>query len=90
MAEKRMEDMIHEDLLSGVCITQAEGNDQELIMDFMSKTGSLGNFDLLHMYLVVSRTHIKFGKELSTIQRLQKVINDGNQKFVIDSNFVEG
>jgi hypothetical protein len=43
MTEEGVEDMIHEALESGGCITQAEGNDQELIMAFMSMKGSLGN-----------------------------------------------
>jgi hypothetical protein len=36
MMEKRMEDMIHEALEGGGGITQAKGNDQELIVTLMS------------------------------------------------------
>jgi hypothetical protein len=58
-------------------------------MAFMSMKGSLGNINLLHTYLVVAKTRIKFGKELSTCQFIQKVISDGNGKFIFDGNFVE-
>jgi hypothetical protein len=67
-----------------------KGHDQEIIMDFMNTKGNFGNIDLLHIYMVVARTKIKFGKELSTTQFIQKVINDENGKFIFDGNFVEG
>jgi hypothetical protein len=82
--------MIHETLKSGGGITQAKGNDQELIVTLMSSKGSLGNVFLFHMYLVVSRMEILFGKVLSTTQFIQKVINGKNGKFVFDCDFVEG
>jgi hypothetical protein len=85
-----MEDLIHEALKSGRCITQAKGHDQELIMALMSSKGSFGNIDLFHTYLVVSRMKIQFGKVLSTCQFIQKVINDRNGEFVFDGDFVEG
>jgi hypothetical protein len=50
-----MEDMIHEALEGGRCITQAKGNDQVLIVTIMSLKGSLGNVIILHMYLVVAK-----------------------------------
>jgi hypothetical protein len=43
MAEKRMEDMIHEALEGGGGITQVKGNDQKIIVALMSSKGSLGN-----------------------------------------------
>jgi hypothetical protein len=61
-----VEDIIHEALESGGCITQVEGHGKEFIMEFMSTKCSFGNINLLHTYLVVPITHIKFGKELST------------------------
>jgi hypothetical protein len=56
MAEKRMEDIIHEALEGGGGITQAKGHDQKLIVALMSSKGSLGNVCLFHTYLVVART----------------------------------
>jgi hypothetical protein len=72
LMEERAKDMICEALESGGCITQDEGHDQELIMAFMSTKGNFGNIGLLHMYLVVVGTWIKFGKELNTKQFIQK------------------
>jgi len=57
-----MEAMIHETLKSGGGITQSKGNDQELIVRFMSSKGSLVYVSLFHTYVVVSRMEIKFGK----------------------------
>jgi hypothetical protein len=62
MAEKRMEDMIHEALESGGGITQAKGHDQKLIVALMSSKVSHGNVCLFDMYLVVARTKIKFSE----------------------------
>jgi hypothetical protein len=90
MMEERTEDMVHETLKSGRCITEAKGHDQELIVTLMSLKGNFGNVFLLHTDLVVARTEIKFGKVLSTTQFIQKVVNDRNGKFVFDCDFVEG
>jgi hypothetical protein len=90
MMEKRMEDMIHEALESGGSITQAKGHDQKLIVALMSLKCSLRNVCLIHTYLVVARTKIKFSKELGTTQFIQEVINDRNGKFFFDGEFVEG
>jgi hypothetical protein len=42
------------------------------------------------MYLVVSRTKIKFSKELGTIQFIQEIINDKNGEIFLDGEFIEG
>jgi hypothetical protein len=42
------------------------------------------------MDLVVTRTKIKFSKEVGTTQFIQEVINDRNGKFVFNGEFVEG
>jgi hypothetical protein len=60
MMEKRMEDMIHEALEGGRGITQAEGNEQELILTLMRLKGILWDVSVLHIYLVVARTQIKY------------------------------
>jgi hypothetical protein len=39
---------------------------------------------------VVARTEVKFGKVLSPTEFIQKVIYDGNGKFVLDCKFVKG
>jgi hypothetical protein len=39
---------------------------------------------------VVTKTKIKFSKELGTTQFIQEIINDMNGKFVFDGEFVEG
>ena len=62
MMEKGMEDMIHEALEGGGGITQAKGHDQKLIVALMSAKGGLGNVSLFHMYMVIARVKIKFGK----------------------------
>jgi hypothetical protein len=62
MMEKRMEDMIHEALESGGRITQSKGHEQKLIVALMSSKFSLRNVFLVHMYLVVATTKIKFSK----------------------------
>jgi hypothetical protein len=87
MTEKRMEDMIHEDLESGGIITQAKGHDQKLTVALMSSKGSLRNFYLFHTDLVVARMKIKFSKELSATQFIQEVINDINGKFLFNVEF---
>jgi hypothetical protein len=88
MMEERKEDMIHETLKSGRCITQAKGHDQELIMPLMGPKCNFGNTGLFHTYLVVAKMYIGFGKELSTTQFIQKVINDRNGEFIFDGNFI--
>jgi hypothetical protein len=90
MMEKRMKDMIHEDLESGGSITQTKGHDQNLIVALMSSKGSLRNVYLFHTDLVVARTKITFSKELGATQFIQEIINDMNGKFVFNGEFVEG
>jgi hypothetical protein len=90
MTEKRTKDMIHEALEGGGGITQAKGHDQELIVTLMSSKGSLGDVNVLHTYLVVARTQIKFSEILSTTQLIQEIINDRNGKLVLDGEFIEG
>jgi hypothetical protein len=90
MMERRMEDMIHETLKSGGVIMQTKGHDQGLIVTLMSSKGHFGDVFLFHTYLVVSRIEIKFCKVLCTTQFIQKFINDRNEKFVFDCEFVEG
>jgi hypothetical protein len=63
--------MIHETLESEGSITQAKRHDQELLVTLMSFKGSLGNFFLFHMYLVVARMENKFSKVLRTTQLIQ-------------------
>jgi hypothetical protein len=53
------------------------------MMAFMSVKENLGNGGLLHMYLVVAKMEVKFGKELSTTQFIQNVINDGNGSLMV-------
>jgi hypothetical protein len=45
-----------------------KGMNKKLIVALMSAKGSLGNDDLFHMYLVIAREKIKFGKELGATQ----------------------
>jgi hypothetical protein len=90
MAEKRTEDMIHEDLEGGGDITQDKGLDQKIIVALMSYKGSLGNIFLFHTYLVVARMRIQFSEELGGTQFIQEVINDRNGEFVFDGKFIEG
>jgi hypothetical protein len=67
MTEKRTKDKIHEALERRGRITQDKGHDQELILALMSsKCGLRKNVFLVHMYLMVARTKIKFIKELGT------------------------
>ena len=89
MTEKRAEDMVHEALEGGGGVTQTKGHDQKLIVALMSVKGYLGNVILFHMYLVIARVKIKFGKTLGTTQFIQEVINDRDGKFVFDGQFVE-
>jgi hypothetical protein len=39
---------------------------------------------------VVDRTNIKFSKVLSITQFIQQVINERNEKFFFDGEFVQG
>jgi hypothetical protein len=84
MTEKRVEDMVHEALEGGGGVTQDKARDQKLIVALMSAKFCLGNVCLFHMYMVIARGKIKFGKELGATQFIQEVINDRNGKFVFD------
>jgi hypothetical protein len=42
------------------------------------------------MYLVVTRTNIKFSEVLSTTQLIQEIINDRNGELVLDGELIEG
>jgi hypothetical protein len=81
--------MIHEALEGGGGITEAKRHEQELIVTLMSLKGSLGDFIFLHMYLVVSIMHIRFNEVLSTTQLIQEIINDRNEKLVLDGEFID-
>jgi hypothetical protein len=90
MMEKRTKDMIYETLESGGSITQDKGHAQKLIVALMSSKCNLRNVCLIHAYLVVARTKIKFSKELGTTQFIQDIINDKIGNFVFNGEFVEG
>jgi hypothetical protein len=62
MMEKRKGEMIHESLESGGRITQAKGNEQELIVALISSKCGVRNVFLFHTYMMVARTKIKFSK----------------------------
>jgi len=87
--EERTKYMFHDTMKSLGGIIETKGNDQELIVIFMSEKYSLENFFLFHMYVVVARMEVKFGKVLSSIEFIQKVIYDMNGKFILDGKFVE-
>jgi hypothetical protein len=65
-------------------------HDQKLIVSLMSSKCSLRNVFLVHTYLVVAITKIKFSKEHGTTQFIQEVINDKNGEFFFNGEFVEG
>jgi hypothetical protein len=90
MMEKGMKDMIHEALEGGGGITQAKGNDQKMIVALMSAKGCLRNVYLFYTYLVIAQAKIKFSKELGSTQFIREVINDRNENFVFNGEFVEG
>jgi hypothetical protein len=68
MTEKRTEDMVHEALEGGGGVTQTKGHEKKLVVALMSAKGHLGNVRLFHMYLVIARSKIKFGKEMGATQ----------------------
>jgi hypothetical protein len=49
----------------------------------------LGDVFLFHTYLVVAQMEVNFGKVLSPIEFIQKVIYDGNGKCFLDGKFVK-
>jgi hypothetical protein len=51
---------------------------------------SLGDVNVFHMYLVVSRMQIKLSEILITTQLIQEIISDRNGKLVLDGEFIEG
>jgi hypothetical protein len=87
--KEMMKYMIHETLKSEGGIKETKRNDQELIVALMSANLSLGNVFLFHMYLVVARMEVKFGKVLSPIEFIQKAIYDRNSNFPLCGKLFE-
>jgi hypothetical protein len=71
-------------------ITETKGHEQELIVALMSAKFHLEDVFLFHTYLMVSITKVGFGKVLSPIEFIHKVIYDEKGEFFLDGKFLEG
>jgi hypothetical protein len=89
MMQKGFKYFVHETLKGGRCIANAKGHHQELVMASMSEKNIVRNICLLHANLVIAREEIDFGEDLSTLELIQKVINDKNGKCILDCQFVQ-
>jgi hypothetical protein len=89
MMQKGFKYFVHETLEGGRCIAKAKGHHQELIMAFMSVKKSFRNIHFFHVNLVIAQAKIEFGEELSTLEFIQKVINDWNGKLILDCQIVQ-
>jgi hypothetical protein len=84
-----LKDVVRETLEGGRCTAKAKGHHQELTMSFMSAKINIGNINLFHINSVILETKIKFGKEMSAFEIIQKIVNEWNGELICDGYFVE-
>ena len=85
-----IQEFIHETLEGRWSIAKPKRHHQELIMAIMSFESGLWNIFFLHPNLVITRTKIQFGEETSTLELIQHIINDKNEKLILNGQFIKG
>ena len=80
---------IHQCLERGRGICEAKWHDQKFIMAIMCAESCFR--DIIHMdsNLVIPRTKIQLGEKMSTMELIQKLINNGNWKLSLDYDVIK-
>ena len=74
---------IHQFLERGRGICEAKWHDQKFIMAIMCAESSFRDIIRMDLNLVIPRMKIQLGEKMSTMELIQKLINNGNWKLIL-------
>ena len=74
---------IHQCPKCGRSISEEKGHDQKIIVAIMCGEIHFRDIILMNLNLVIPRTKIQLGEKMSTMELIQKLINNRNWKFII-------
>ena len=80
---------IHQCLERGRSICEAKWHDQKFIMAIMCAKILFRDIIRMDPNLVIHRTKIQLGEKMSTMELIQKLINNGNWKLILDYDVIK-
>ena len=80
---------IHQCLEHGRGICEAKWNDQKVIVAIMCEKISFRDIILMNPNLVIPKTKIQLGEKMSTVELIQKLINNRNWKIILDCDVIK-
>ena len=83
------EDLIHQGLECGRSISETKGHDQKLIVAIMCVESYFRDIIRMDPNLVIPGTKIQLGEKMSTMELIQKLINNGNWKLIFDCDVIK-
>ena len=79
---------IHQFLEHGRGICEAKWHAKKFIMAIMCAESCFRDIIRMDPNLVIPRTKIQLGEKMSTMELIQKLINNGNWKFILDCDVI--
>ena len=83
------ESFIHQCLECGRSICEAKGHDQKLIVAIMCAEIHFRDIILMNPNLVIQKMKIQLGGKMSTMEIIQKLINNKNGKLILDCDVIK-
>ena len=80
---------IHQNLERGRSICEAKWHDQKFIVAIMCAESCFRDIILMNPNLVIPRTKIQLGEKMSTMELIQKLINNRNWKLILDCDVIK-
>ena len=80
---------IHQCLEHGRGICEAKWHDQKFIMALMCVESCFKDIICMDPNLVIPRTKIQLGENMSTMELIQKLINNRNWKLILDCDVIK-
>ena len=80
---------IHQCLERGRGICEAKWHDQKFIMAIMCVERCFRDIIRVNPNLVIPRMKIQLGEKMSTVELIQKLINNGNWKLIFDGDVIK-
>ena len=80
---------IHQCLERGRGICEAKWHDQKFIMAIMCAESCFRDIIRMDLNLVIPKTKIQLGEKMSTMELIQKLINNKNWKLILDCDGIK-
>ena len=80
---------IHQFLECGRGICETKWHEKKFIMAIMCAESYFRDIIHMDLNLVIPRTKIQLGEKMSTMELIQKLINNGNWKLILDGDVIK-